>query len=315
MADLREENASLVDQNSNNKILDPRGRYLRWIAMIFMCFLPFGAYYCDDNPAGLQDVMKEDLKISSSTFTSFYSWYSWPNVIESLSSAQSAYTVSWFFGKQLNFVFGLQLSFSRVASLINLNTIRPIYDSLDSHISGPRRIGVTLLIAASTCIFSLGCALILWWLDNRHRRGHHKDNPNDAAASLWPLVAFLVPKQMLGTAYGLMQSIQNLGFAIINILTGLILDQYGYFMLEIFFIVCLEIALLAAAFLYVYNSFKKGLLNDSPAVRQAKQEQLLKMSSPPQIFINAITSTPVDPENREKTRATTNIQANVSSTC
>jgi hypothetical protein len=34
------------------------------------------------------------------------------------------------------------------------------------------------------------------------------------AASLWPLVAFLVPKQMLGTAYGLMQSIQNLGFAI-----------------------------------------------------------------------------------------------------
>lgn len=34
------------------------------------------------------------------------------------------------------------------------------------------------------------------------------------AASLWPLVGFLVPKQMLGTAYGLMQSIQNLGLAI-----------------------------------------------------------------------------------------------------
>ncbi len=38
------------------------------------------------------------------------------------------------------------------------------------------------------------------------------------AASLWPLVAFLVPKQMLGTAYGLMQSIQNLGFAIMYVL-------------------------------------------------------------------------------------------------
>lgn len=34
------------------------------------------------------------------------------------------------------------------------------------------------------------------------------------AASLWPLVALIVPKQMLGTAYGLMQSIQNLGFAL-----------------------------------------------------------------------------------------------------
>jgi Flp pilus assembly protein TadB len=45
-------------------------------------------------------------------------------------------------------------------------------------------------------------------------------------------------------------------------------------MLEIFFIICLEIALLAAAFLYVYNSVKKGTLNDSPAVRQAKQAEI-----------------------------------------
>ena len=36
---------------------------------------------------------------------------------ESLASAQNAYAVSWFFGKQLNFVFGLQLSFARVVSL------------------------------------------------------------------------------------------------------------------------------------------------------------------------------------------------------
>jgi hypothetical protein len=45
-------------------------------------------------------------------------------------------------------------------------------------------------------------------------------------------------------------------------------------MLEIFFIICLEIALLAAAFLYVYNSVKKGMLNDSPAVRRAKQDAI-----------------------------------------
>ena len=31
--------------------------------------------------ADLKYVMKDDLKISSSTFTSFYSWYSWPNVV------------------------------------------------------------------------------------------------------------------------------------------------------------------------------------------------------------------------------------------
>jgi len=36
---------------------------------------------------------------------------------ESLASAQNAYAVAWFFGKQLNFVFGLQLSFARVVCI------------------------------------------------------------------------------------------------------------------------------------------------------------------------------------------------------
>ena len=65
-------------------------------------------------------------------------------------------------------------------------------------------------------------------------------------------------------------------FSFRNIFTGLILDAYGYFLLEIFFIICLEIALLAAAFLYVYNSVKKGMLNDSPAVRQPKLDDFNK---------------------------------------
>ena len=38
------------------------------------------------------------------------------------------------------------------------------------------------------------------------------------AASLWPMVAFLVPKKMLGTAYGFMQSIQNLGLAVMYVI-------------------------------------------------------------------------------------------------
>lgn len=445
---INSERVPIVNRSSTTTetgLLNPRGPYLRWIAVFFMCFLSFGSYYCYDNPAGLQDVMKNDLKISSSTFTAFYSWYSWPNVVlaavggilidkwlgvargatlfclfilvgqvvfglggyfnaiwlmnagrfifgiggESLSSAQNAYAVSWFFGKQLNFVFGLQLSFARVGSLVNMNTIHSVYDSLNMP-PGPRRIGTTLLIAVSTCVVSMACALILWSLDNRRRKVILEDNPPDPAdefhikdirkfsaslysvfiicvfyyvaifpfiaaaqllfeskydlspawsnacnslvyfmsailspllgyvvdrtgrnlywlmgsitatiiahallaflfvhpvvplvlmgisysilaASLWPMVAFLVDKKMLGTAYGFMQSIQNLGLAVMNIFTGMILDSYGYFMLEIFFIICLEIALLAAAFLYVYNSVTKGLLNDAPDVRREKQ--------------------------------------------
>lgn len=36
---------------------------------------------------------------------------------ENLAVAQNTYSVSWFKGKELNMVFGLQLSFSRVVSL------------------------------------------------------------------------------------------------------------------------------------------------------------------------------------------------------
>jgi len=90
-----------------------------------------------------------------------------------------------------------------------------------------------------------------------------------------------------------MQSIQNLGLAVMNIFTGLILDSYGYFMLEVFFIICLEIALLAAAFLYVYNSIRKGTLNDSPAVRLAKQKAL---DGDTNVAINTLTDTPLSPD-------------------
>jgi hypothetical protein len=45
MADSREENAPIVDQTSNNQLLDPRRRYLRWIVVFLMCFLPFGKAY------------------------------------------------------------------------------------------------------------------------------------------------------------------------------------------------------------------------------------------------------------------------------
>ncbi|CAF0745450.1 unnamed protein product [Didymodactylos carnosus] len=117
------------------------------------------------------------------------------------------------------------------------------------------------------------------------------------AASLWPMVAFLVPKQLLGTAYGLMQAIQNLGLAVMNIFTGLILDSYGYFLLEIFFIVSLEIALLAAAFLYIWNSIKGGVLNDSTSVRGKRLEEIQSKrvsSRSVNSTINALVSTTSD---------------------
>ena len=47
------------------------------------------------------------------------------------------------------------------------------------------------------------------------------------ASSLWPMVSIVIPDHQLGTAYGLMQSIQNLGLAVISIAAGAIVDAKG----------------------------------------------------------------------------------------
>lgn len=56
------------------------------------------------------------------------------------------------------------------------------------------------------------------------------------ASSLWPLVALIIPEYQLGTAYGICQSVQNLGLAVVSMLSGIIIDRGGYLMLELFFI-------------------------------------------------------------------------------
>jgi len=55
-------------------------------------------------------------------------------------------------------------------------------------------------------------------------------------ASLWPLVSFIVPTAQLSSAYGIMQSLQNLGLVLSGIITGLLVEKHGYLMLELFFV-------------------------------------------------------------------------------
>lgn len=382
----------------------------RFIALIFMCLVGFGSYFCYDNPGALQDNFKADLNMSTSQFVMLYSIYSWPNVIlcfiggflmdrvfgirlgtiifmfilligqlifamgglldifwlmilgrfifgigaESLAVAQNNYAVLWFKGKELNMVFGLQLSFARLGSTVNFLVMEPLYKYVNQFYKGHMCTGVVLLIASLTCVMSMICALALGWMDKRAQRIlKRNDNPGgeiaklsdvktfkitfwmvsvicvsyyvaifpfialgkvffmrkfdfspeDAntvnsivyiisavasplmgylvdktgrnvlwmffsvlftmaghgilgftflnpyvgmiimglsysmlASSLWPLVALIVPEYQLGTAYGICQSVQNLGLAIISMITGIIVDQYGFLMLEIFFI-------------------------------------------------------------------------------
>jgi len=94
------------------------------------------------------------------------------------------------------------------------------------------------------------------------------------ASSLWPLVAQVIPSHQLGTAYGLMQSFQNLGLAVVAIMGGKIVDSYGYLILEIQFLLWLCLSLMTSLSLYLLDASKGGTLNLSASERTKRANQM-----------------------------------------
>uniref|UniRef100_A0A8C8HZT5 Lysosomal dipeptide transporter MFSD1 n=1 Tax=Oncorhynchus tshawytscha TaxID=74940 RepID=A0A8C8HZT5_ONCTS len=96
---------------------------------------------------------------------------------ESLAVAQNTYAVNWFKGKELNLVFGLQLSMARLGSTVNMNIMGWVYNRVADLVgsTGHTTLGVSLMIAGATCIFSLVCALVLGYLDKRAERILNKE--------------------------------------------------------------------------------------------------------------------------------------------
>jgi len=443
------------DRQYSCAVCDPRTSLHRYFALFFMCFLSFGSYFCYDNPAALQDHLRQDLVLTSTQFMSFYSWYSWPNVVlslfggflmdrlfgirlgavifasfvfagqlvfatgaylnlfwlmdagrfvfgmggENLQVAQNAYAVGWFKGKELNMVFGLQLSMARIGSTVNMNIMGPVYDLVKKKFDGPsyQLMGIVLFLAAFSCVVSLLCSLYMGYLDKRKQEALHTEaletgekvslwdvkdfplslwlicaicvfyyaavfpfigiglvffeqkfglSPSSAnavnglvyiisaaaspimgflvdrtgknlfwvmlgvlstifchamlafsfinpyvsmsimgvtysilASSLWPMVSIVIPDHQLGTAYGLMQSIQNLGLAVISIAAGSIVDAKGYLVLEIFFIACLCLALISCTILFLLDLVRKCGLNLSAKERQRLADEKDKVEA------------------------------------
>ncbi|KAL4220565.1 Major facilitator superfamily domain-containing protein 1 [Mactra antiquata] len=310
---------------------------------------------------------------------------------ESLAVAQNTYAVKWFQGRELNMVFGLQLSFSRVGSTVNMNVMQPIYSFISNSTTGYKCLGITLLVGGVMCILSLICALALGYFDKRADRilkrasvssdevirikdvryfgfkfwllcvicvayyvavfpfiglglvffemkfGMAPSTANSVnslvyiisavaspvfgflidksgknvfwvilgttvtiachaalaftfitpfvamsvmglaysvlASALWPMASMVVQQHQLGTAYGIMQAIQNLGLASISIAAGNIVDSKGYLILEVFFLAWLCIALIAGVLLYLVDAAQGGVLNRSAGDRQKEREE------------------------------------------
>ena len=326
---------------------------------------------------------------------------------ESLAVAQNTYAVGWFKGNELNMVFGLQLSFSRVGSTVNMNIMQPIYKEFTSIFKEPvgesyKVLGYSLLFAGLFCVLSLIAGLFMAFFDKRASRILRKDEAKTGevihlrdikdfpmaawliflicvtyyvavfpfiglglvyfqakysldhakanicnslvylisagaspvlgilvdktgrniiwliiaivftlgshvllaltfvtpflamsimgvaysllACALWPLVAMIIPENQLGTAYGFMQSIQNLGLAVVSLLAGKIADSSGYLILEVFFSGCLCLALLSTVVLYIWDSMKSTGLNCSAKERELSKlkKEVLKDAGPQQ---------------------------------
>ena len=80
---------------------------------------------------------------------------------ESLAVAQNTYAVSCFKGKELNMVFGFQLSVARVGSTLNFISMAPFFNWFLNFFNPHVALGWTLLAAGgSFCLMSFVCALV-----------------------------------------------------------------------------------------------------------------------------------------------------------
>lgn len=89
---------------------------------------------------------------------------------ESLAVAQNTYSTEWFPPNELNLVFGLQLSMSRIGSTVNMVTMQPLNRAVGKHfnIHTNKQLGASLLTASVTCLFSTICAVIMLFFTKRY---------------------------------------------------------------------------------------------------------------------------------------------------
>ena len=84
---------------------------------------------------------------------------------ESMSVAQSSIMVVWFKGKELAFALGVNISISRLGSVIMGATVPPIYSNYS--------LGAALLTGSFICIFSLinafGLVSVDKWAENKSK--------------------------------------------------------------------------------------------------------------------------------------------------
>lgn len=82
------------------------------------------------------------------------------------------------------------------------------------------------------------------------------------SASFWPMVAYLLPPELVGTGYGLMISFQNVGLALAPIVVGQMLPNYHQ--IELMLAMCGALATVACAAASAVDVSQNGTLQGRP---------------------------------------------------
>mmetsp|Transcript_1750 Transcript_1750/g.4773 ORF Transcript_1750/g.4773 Transcript_1750/m.4773 type:complete len:540 (+) Transcript_1750:270-1889(+) len=147
------------------------------------------------------------------------------------------------------------------------------------------------LMLVVTHVGFLGNALEIWlidpiplliWLGIAYSLG---------AASMWPIVSVAVPPKLVGTAYGAMSAIQNLGLAVFPQIVGSLGDNFpgkrGYvYQLMFFIFVALVAALLAFINVFLDKKFTHGKMNSSGDELARINAKMAKAEAGEDVFSN-----------------------------
>ena len=75
--------------------------------------------------------------------------------------------------------------------------------------------------------------------------------------SMWPVPALIVQEHQLATAYGFVKSAYSIGYTVISIITGIIIDSAGYFFMSIYYLLLLYVIFIVLIILWVMEAISK----------------------------------------------------------
>ena len=85
--------------------------------------------------------------------------------------------------------------------------------------------------------------------------------------ALWPMISMITSANQRGIAFGFAQACQNLTLGLSSVLVGYIIEHYGYFWVEMFFVMSLIATLIACLVLWIMDYKTDKYLQMTPTER------------------------------------------------